>query len=95
MAGAELLGLLDDAEVLVDRAGRGGDRLAAVAGDEDGALGLEAAGGGERVGDQRRAGERVQHLRQVRVHPGALAGGEHDDGGRHAGGLLARRRRCL
>ena len=57
----------------------------AVAGDEDGALGLERAGGGEGVGEQRRGGERVQHLGQVGVHPRALAGGEHDDGDGHAG----------
>jgi len=46
VAGAELLGLLDHADVRIDRAAGCGYRRAAVAGDEDGTLGLEAAGGG-------------------------------------------------
>ena len=76
--------LLDDAKVGVDRAGGGGDRLRRVAGDEDGALGLERARRGQRMRDQRRAGQRMQDLGQVRVHPRAHAGGEHDDGDWHA-----------
>ena len=67
------------------RAGGGGDRLGAVAGDDDGALGLDGAGGGQGVGEEGDAGERVQHLGEVGVHPGALAGGEQDDGDGHAG----------
>ena len=49
MAGAELLLLADDADLLVERAGGGGDFLGAVAGDDDGARGLDGAGGGERM----------------------------------------------
>ncbi len=92
VAGAELLGLVDDAELGVDGARGGGDRLGAVAGDEDAPLGLDGAGGGQRVGEERRAGERMQDLGQVRVHPGALAGGEHDDGDGHAGGASSGKR---
>jgi hypothetical protein len=81
VAGAELFRLVGDADVLVDLAGGGGDRLGFVAGHHHDALGLDRAGGGERMGKQRRARDPVQHLRQVRVHPGALTGGEADDGG--------------
>jgi len=45
---------------------------------------LEPARGLHHVLEQRPAGERVQHLRDVRVHPLAPAGGEDQDFKRRA-----------
>ena len=57
-----------------------GDPVALVTHDADHVRGLELAGGGEHVRDDRHAAQRMQQLRQRRLHAGALAGGEDDDG---------------
>ena len=90
VAGAELRLLSDRDGVLVDVADGPVDGLGAMAGDDDAAIGVEAVGGGHRVLDERRAGQPVEHLRQVRPHAASLAGGEQDRGDRHGGGLLGR-----
>jgi hypothetical protein len=83
VGGALLLGLVGKGDGGVEGMGGGCDGLGAVAGDDDQPVGVEAGGRREGVGKERRAGEGVQHLGAVRAHPGALPGGEEDDGGRH------------
>ncbi len=79
-AGARHVVLIGDERLGVEVEDGGGDGVALVPHDGDDVGGLERAGGGEHVADEGHAGERVQHLRQARLHAGALAGGEHDDG---------------
>ena len=65
-----------------DQAGQGdglAHALAAVAVDDADDAGLEAARGIDHVRKQRPAGQRMQHLGQIRVHALALTGGEDDD----------------
>ena len=57
-----------------------GDLVAAVADDDHEVLGVERRRGGQRRGRAGAAADRVQHLGSGRLHPGALAGGEDDDG---------------
>ena len=59
--------------------GAGNGTTTAVADDETERHGRQAARGVQHVGDQRPAGERMQHFRQAGVHPLALAGGHHDE----------------
>ena len=56
-------------------------RLPARTDDDDGRRGPQRVGRGEHVAEHRAAAEGVQHLRRRRPHPGALPGGEDDDGG--------------
>jgi hypothetical protein len=58
------------------------DLVAAVADDRDDALGLQRGRGGEHVPDHAPPAQAVEHLAGLRPHPGAAAGGEHDDGRR-------------
>ncbi len=87
MARAELLGLQRPLEI-----GLLGERrshlLGAVAVDDVDARGLDGARGADDVLEQRPARERLQHLRQCRVHAFALARGENDYGNRHQPGTL-------
>ena len=83
MAGAELLALRDHHGFGGALGHLGFDRLAAVAGDDDDAGGLQRLGGPQGMGDQRGPGQGMQDLGQVGIHPGALPGGEDDDGDGH------------
>ena len=56
------------------------DLLALVADDRDDAGRLDGLHGAEHVADHGAPGDRVQHLHGLRLHAGAAAGGEHDDG---------------
>jgi hypothetical protein len=62
----------------------GTDLVGAVTDHDDGALRAERRGGGQYMADEGTAEQRVQHLRQRRLHPLALTGGEDDDGTGHA-----------
>ena len=81
MAGAELLALRHHLDA--ERRHRRLDLVAARADHHHAALGRQFLDAGEQVEQHRPAGERVQHLVLVRLHPRALAGGE-DDGGKRA-----------
>ena len=56
------------------------DLLALVADDGDDAGRLDGLHGAEHVADHGAPGDGVQHLHGLRLHAGAAAGGEHDDG---------------
>ncbi len=60
------------------------DAVAAVPDDDDQVLGVEGSRGDQRVAEKAAAGDLVQHLGRCGTHPGAFAGGEHDDGSRPA-----------
>ena len=71
--------------------------LAAMAVDHADALRLQSCARRRDMREQRLAGQRMQHLGQVRMHALALAGGEDDDvhadalhGGSHGAKMLAR-----
>jgi hypothetical protein len=72
--------------------GLGADLLAAVPGDDDEALRIELAAASERVPEHAATAQRMQHLRDPRFHPGALACGKDYDSDRarfaHAAILL-------
>ena len=78
----EHLGLRQHAPRLV------GDRVRVRTDHHGGRFDAGAAHRREHMGEQRAAGDRVQHLRQRGTHARALAGGEHD---REAGRLSHRR----
>ena len=88
MPGAKLLALQHPAQGR--RAHRGTYAFAAVAVDDMDERRLECARGVEHMREQRVAGERLQHLRQVGAHPLALARGEDDYGKRPGFGGLSR-----
>ncbi|MNQ92247.1 hypothetical protein D3C85_1076660 [compost metagenome] len=77
VAGAQLFGLQDEAEIV--RGQPLAHRLGAMADDHVYALGGELAGSVDDVAEHGLAGHRVQDLGQRRTHAGALAGGEDDD----------------
>ena len=54
-------------------------RLTAMAMNQTKGLWIETARGIDHMLDQRLAGQRVQHFRQVRMHALALSGSENDD----------------
>ena len=56
------------------------DAVALVPHHGDEVLGIKRARGRQHVADERHPRQRVQHLRRLRLHAGARAGGEHDDG---------------
>src|SRR5690606_31463473 len=60
------------------------DLLAAVADDHHEPFGTQFAGGGQYVAEHGSPAQLVQHLGGAGLHPGALARGENDDGGRAA-----------
>ena len=83
MARAELLGLQRPLQIGLVRE-RGADLLGAVAVDDvDRRRARMRARSANDVLEQRPARERLQHLRQCRVHALALARGENDYGNRH------------
>ncbi len=59
-----------------------GDRVPAMPDDNDQVVRIELLAGRHHVTDQTAAADRVQDLRHSRLHPGALAGGQHDHRGR-------------
>jgi hypothetical protein len=67
------------------------DLVTPVTDDHDQVLWLEGGRGNHRVMDQAATADGVQHLGDRRLHPGALACGEDDHGGR-SGGAHARKR---
>ena len=74
-----------------------GDLVAPMTNHHNEMLGANLRSGSNRVGDQAAPADRVQNLRDVRLHSGALASGENDDGGgtlravgAHAGGAPRR-----
>ncbi len=83
--------LVGDDGLGVDLGDVGGDQVTLVPDHDRQVLGLGLTGRGDRVADQRAAGDAVQHLGGCGLHPGALASGEDDDGGQagvaHARGL--------
>ncbi|GLV52642.1 hypothetical protein TBS_32060 [Thermobispora bispora] len=58
------------------------DLFPAVADDDDQPFGVECAGCGEHVIDERAPTDLVEDFGGLRLHPGALACGEDEDGGR-------------
>ncbi len=60
------------------------DLLAPVPDDDDKALRLQPPRGGEHMPEHAAPAQLVQDLRLTGLHPGALARGENDDGGRSA-----------
>ena len=72
--------------------GLGADLVPAVAGDDDEALWIELGRRRERMPEHAATAQRMQHLRNPRVHPGALACGKDNDSDRarfaHAASLL-------
>ena len=83
--GAELLGLQRPADRRFGQ--RRADLLAAMAVDHVDGVGRERLRAVDDVLQQRSAGQRLQHLGQVALHALALAGGQDDDGQRHAASL--------
>ena len=67
------------------------DLVPPVAHDDDEVVGTERSRGNHGVVDQAAAADGVQDLGDRRLHPGPLAGGEDDHGGR-SGGAHARKR---
>ena len=82
MSGAELLVLDCDVRVRGNVDEVRGHLLASVPDHDDGVVRGQRLGRRQDVSEQRTPGEGVQDLRSARrrLHPGALAGGEHDDG---------------
>jgi hypothetical protein len=83
VTGAVLLRLQDPAHLFVRK--RVAHALTAVTVDHVSRVGVQFARGIEDVRQQGAAGERLQHLRQVRIHALALAGGQDHDRKWHAG----------
>ncbi len=77
MAGAQLLGLQDEAEVVCGEALT--HEVGPMADDHVNALGLQRTGAVDDVPEHGFAGNRVENLGQRRAHAGALACGEDDD----------------
>ena len=78
VAGAELLSLQHPVDRLVRQ--RLLDQLAAMAVHDVDRVGAQRFRGRDDVGQHRLAGQRLQHLRQVRLHALALTGRQDDDG---------------
>ena len=76
MGRAELFGLLDDDDLAVALARVRGHLFAAVTHDENSSPRVQLGRRGQRMGKQRCGADLVQHLRKIRVHACALAGGE-------------------
>ena len=81
MPGALLLGLQRPADV--GARDRRAHLFRAMSMDDVDRVGLERARGCDDVREQRPAGQRLQHLRQVARHALALAGSQDDDGQGH------------
>ncbi len=79
VAGAALLGLHGPFEIAAVRERRA-HLLALVADHDDLAADAEPVERVEHVAEQRPAGHRVKHLREIAVHALAHAGGEHQRG---------------
>ena len=83
--GAALLVLHGDVDRAAQRFGQfgdsGDDALTFVSEDDDQVLRGDLGHRVQHVGEHAAAGERVQHLGDVRTHPRARAGGHHQDGG--------------
>ena len=92
MTGAGLAVLHDDGRVRYVPRGLGADLLPAVPGDDHRALRIELAGRSEHVAEHAATAQGVQHFRNPRFHPRALARGEDYDSDRarfaHAASLL-------
>ena len=82
VARAELLGLQRPADL--DARERGPHLVAAVPVDDFDRRRLQRLRSLDHMAEQRPAGERLQHLRAVRVHPLTLARGEDHDRQFHA-----------
>ena len=89
VARAQLLGLEDPLDVVV------GERLlhlgAAVTVDHVDMGRIQGPGGPDDVAQQRLPGQRLQHFRQIGVHPFALTRSENDHGECHDGIVVAQR----
>jgi hypothetical protein len=84
MAGAELLGLQHPFDGRIARiTERGAHLLGAMAVHHGDSARRQCSRRLQNVRKQRPAGERMQHLRQVRAHPLAQACRENDDFERH------------
>ena len=92
MTGAALAILHDDGRVRYVPGGLGADLVPAVPGDDHHAVRIELAGRREHVPEHAAPAQGVQHLRNPRFHPCALARGEDYDSDRarfaHAASLL-------
>ena len=88
VAGPKLLGLHDDFDAV---AGRCRDLIGVVADDEGRRGRAELAAKLDDLADHREPGDRMDELRQTRLHPRALAGGEDHDA--DAAGVRAARGR--
>jgi hypothetical protein len=86
VARAELLGLVGELDP-GDRSEFGPDEVGAVANDDDDPLDAGGLEGIDDVADHRPAGDGHEHLGELALHAGALAGGEDDGhrGGGHEG----------
>lgn len=82
MTGTELLSLQCPFEVITGNGLR--YRFATMPVNDGNAGGIQCAGGIDHMAEHRLAGQRVQHLRQCRLHARALAGGENNDCECHA-----------
>ncbi|GAA4234498.1 hypothetical protein GCM10023075_53190 [Streptosporangium album] len=82
MTGPPLLGLHDGLGIGAGPRQMGVDPLSFVTYDNNEPLGSETSSGGEHVVDQGTAAQLMQDFRCFRLHPGALACGKDDDGGR-------------
>ena len=82
VAGAQLFLLHRDRDGAAELAGQfrdgGGDRVAVVAQHHDQVLRRDLGHRVQCVRQHAAAGQRVQHFRDVRPHPGTGPGGEHD-----------------
>jgi hypothetical protein len=67
---------LDDLGPVTDRAG---DLLAKVPDHDRDGGGVEGPAQLDHLADHRPAGDRMEELGEAGSHPGALAGGQHDD----------------
>ena len=83
---ARAVGLLLDRHL--DAVGQRLRERALRAVDDDDPAGAGLAGRGDRPLDDRPPAERMQHLREVRPHPGPLAGGEDQHGGSGHRGIV-------
>jgi hypothetical protein len=91
VTGAELLGLQRPLEIRIRK--RGPDEVTAMAVDHVDRGRSQSPRRLEHMGEQGLARERLQNLRQVRIHPLALAGGKDNDSDRH-GSILESFRHC-
>jgi hypothetical protein len=78
MSGAQLLGLQRPAQILL-LPERVSHPFTAVAIDNNNLDGVQFTGPVKDVTEQRLTGEGMQDLRQVRLHPRSLAGGQDHD----------------